>query len=204
MADIVKEALEAFDIAREAERDNRDLAKDDIEFARLGKQWPDAQRLEREQSGRPCLTINKLQPIIRQVVNDSRQNRPSIKVNPADSGSDPETAEVLGGIVRNIEVRSNADVAYDTAIDSAVSGGFGYWAINTDYALNAMSEADILAAGAGAFEQDIFIRRIANPFSVYGDPHSTAADSSDWLQAHIVEMLTQDQFKKKKKIDDSR
>ena len=194
---IIKEAMEAFDRAVEAERDNRDHALEDIRFACLDEQWEETVENDRRLAGRPCLTINKLKPVIRQVVNDSRQNRPSIKVHPCDSKADPETADVISGMIRNIEMSSDADVAYDTAIEHAVSGGFGYWRITTDYALNAVDEDGLREAGAAAFDQDIFIRRIANQFSVYGDPYSQSADSSDWNQCHVIETLTKDQFKAK-------
>lgn len=197
--DILKDALEAFKIAEEAEMDNRTEALEDIEFARLSKQWPETVKQQRELEGRPCLTINKMLPLIRQVVNDSRQNRPSIKVHPADSKADPETAEVISGLIRNIEQSSDADVAYDTAIDSAVTGGFGYWRVNLDYAMGAISEDALTTVGTAAFEQDICVRRIANPFTVFGDPYSQQADSSDWNQAHVVETMTREQFKQKYK-----
>lgn len=197
--DIVKDALEAFEAAEEAESDNRELAKEDILFARMGEQWDQAIAEERRLAGRPCLTVNKLQAVIRQVVNDARQNRPATKVHPCDSNADPDTAEVLSGLIRNIEASSDADVAYDTAVDAAISGGFGYWRINTDYSLNAVSEEGLKQAGASAFEQDIFIRRIANPFCVFGDPYSQAADSSDWMQAHVIDTMTTEQFKAKYK-----
>lgn len=197
--DILKDGLEAFKQAEETEAQNREEFLEDTRFAKLGEQWPETIKQQRETEGRPCLTINKMNAIIRQVVNDSRQNRPSIKVHPADSKADPETAEVISGMIRNIEQSSDADVAYDTGIENAVAGGFGYWRVNLDYAMGSLSEEDIRNAGAAAFEKDICIRRIANPLSVFGDPYSQQADSSDWNQTHIVDMLTKDQFKAKYK-----
>ena len=196
LSDILKEAIAAFERAESAESDNRKYAQEDIEFARLSRQWPEKIRRQRELEQRPCLTINKLAPVIRQVVNDARQNRPSIKVIPADSKSDPETAELMSGLIRNIEHTSNADVAYDTAIDSAVSGGFGYWRINLDYS-EAGTVDDLQNAGIELFEQDIVIERIGNPFSVYADPDSTSADSADWNCAFVVERMTHKEFQKK-------
>jgi hypothetical protein len=183
--DDLKDALEAFKLAVDSESDNRKAALDDLKFARLGEQWPDGVKAQREREGRPCLTNNRLPAFIRQVVNDSRQNKPSIKIHPVDSESDPETAEVLSGLIRNIEYTSNADVAYDTAIESAVSMGFGYWRIKTDYTSDA------------SFDQDIRICRIGNPFTVYGDPDGTEADSSDWNTAFITDLMPHDEFKKK-------
>ena len=183
-ADILKDAKEAFTLAEDTEADNRAEAEDDIEFARLGKQWPAKLLQQRLDERRPALTINKLPSFIRQVVNDARQNKPSISVHPADSNADPETAKIINGLIRNIEYASNADVAYDTATECAVTGGMGYFRVGLDF------------AHEDSFDLDISINRVANPFSVYGDPHSTAADSSDWNSAFVVEMMPKDAFEK--------
>jgi len=169
--EILKEAREAFELAADAEAENRREALDDLRFARLGEQWPERVRRERELDGRPCLTINRLPAFIRQVVNDARQNKPAMVVHPVDDDADPKTAEVMAGLIRHIEQTSDAEVAYDTALDFAVTGGFGYFRINTRYAAD------------DTFHQDLVIERVANPFSIYGDPNGTAADSSDWNTA---------------------
>uniref|UniRef100_UPI0025F089CE portal protein n=1 Tax=uncultured Phenylobacterium sp. TaxID=349273 RepID=UPI0025F089CE len=180
--DILSEAREAFRLAADAEAENRREALDDIRFARLGEQWPDAVRRARDLEGRPVLTINRLPAFIRQVVNDARQNKPAIAVHPVDDASDPETAEVFNGLIRHIEQSSDAEVAYDTALDFAVTGGFGYFRINTRYSAD------------DGFDQDIAIERVANPFTVYGDPEGTAADSSDWSTAFVVDSLPRAAF----------
>ncbi len=185
--DLLTEGLEAFELCSVTEGHNRNEALDDLRFAKLGEQWPADIKADRESEGRPCLTINKMPTFIRQVVNDARQNKPSIKIRPVDSNADPETAEVISGLIRNIEYTSNADVAYDTAIDSAVSGGVGYVRIGLDYAFD------------DSFDMDITIERIINPFAVYGDPHSTAADGSDWNVAFVVDRLSKAAFKRKYK-----
>ena len=191
--DLLAEAKEAFGRAQDAENDNRKTSLDDVNFARKGDQWDEKVRKQRENDHRPCLTINKMPAFIRQVVNDARQNKPSIKVHPVDSGADPETADVLNGLIRNIEYTSNADVAYDTGAECAVTGGFGYWRVGLDYAFD------------DSFEMDIRIKRVANPLSVYGDPNSTEADSSDWDTAFVVENLSksqyENQYKGKAKVD---
>jgi len=182
--DIIAEAREAFDAAYESEKDNRRDALDDIRFARLSEQWDQNVRLQREREGRPCLTINKLTAFTRQVVNDARQNKPSIKVHPVDDQADKRTADVMNGLIRNVEYSSNADVAYDTATEDAVCMGWGYFKIDLDYAHN------------DAFDLDILINRVSDPFSIYGDPDSTAADSSDWNSAFETEWMKQKEFEK--------
>lgn len=187
-----QEALEAFQECESREAKNRALMKEDLEFARLGIQWPDKIRKQREAEGRPVLTINRMPAFIRQVVNDSRQNKPSIRVHPVEKG-DVKTAEVINGLIRNIEVISNADVAYDTAIEASIGMGLGYWRINLDYACD------------DSFDKDIVIRAVPNPFAIYGDPYSQCADSSDWMTAFVIDEMPEAIFKRKfpkaKKID---
>ena len=139
---LLKQAREMFDKCKEAENDNREMALEDIKFAKLGEQWPDKIVAARQKEQRPCLTINKMPAFIRQVVNDARQNKPSIKVRPVDSSGDPETADIINGLIRNIEYTSNADVAYDTSVECAVTGGFGYIRVGLDYAHDDVFEID--------------------------------------------------------------
>lgn len=188
MDDIVREALEAFAAAEAHESDNRAAALDDLRFARLGGewQWPEDVRRQREAEGRPCLTINKMPSFIRQVVNDSRQNKPAISVHPVERG-DMKTADVMSGLIRNIETMSNADVAYDTAVDNSATMGLGYIRINLDYAAD------------DSFDKDIVIKPVPNPFAIYGDPFSQAADSSDWMTAFVVEQIGEDAFARRYK-----
>ena len=189
--DILEDAKEAFKRASESEEENRKFGLDDLKFARLSEQWDESVVKQRQLEGRPCLTINKLPAYIRQVVNDSRQNKPAIHCHPVDSNSDKDTADILNGLIRNIEYTSNADVAYDTALENAVTMGFGYWRVNVDYTHD------------DTFDKDLLIERIANPFSVYGDPDSTAADSSDWNCAFVTELVSKEEFERKYKDNEA-
>lgn len=183
--DILSQARDAFERAEDVESHNRQNWIDDVRFARLGEQWPEAIRRQRELDGRPCLTINRLPSFIRQVTNDARQNSPSIKFHAVGDGADEQTAKVLDGLTRNIEYTSNADVAYDNALENAVTGGFGYFRISTDY------------ADDDAFDQDICIEPVNNPLTVYGDPDCMDSDSAKWNVAFLTEMMPTDEFKRR-------
>jgi hypothetical protein len=185
--DILKSALDNFKLSSEAESANRDAALDDLRFARLGEQWSQDIVDKRLREGRPCMTFNRMPSFIRQVVNDGRQNKPAIKVHPADDVADPQTSDVINGLIRNIEYSSNADVAYDTGLDFAASCGIGYWRVNVDYAHD------------DAFDMDIVIERVPNPFSIYADHKSTSADSSDWNYCFVVDTISKEEFKHKYK-----
>lgn len=185
--DDLKDEREEFEEAADAESENRNTALEDIKFARLGEQWPQGIRDQRVLEGRPVLTINKMPSFARQVINDSRQNRPQIKVKPVDDKADVVTAQVLEGLIRNIERTSKADVAYDTAVESAVYGGFGYIRVAIDY------EYD------DTFDKCIKIERVANPFSVYGDPNATSMDGSDWDRGWVTELKSKEEFRQQYK-----
>lgn len=179
---ILAKARKDWERCREYWSDHRAQATDDYRFARLEEQWPEKVKKVREDENRPCETFNKLPSFIRQVVNDARQNKPAIKVHPADSGADVKTADVINGLIRNIEVTSDADTAYDTAAEHAVDRGLGYFRINVKYAYD------------DTFDRDIVFERVNNPLAVYGDPNSTAADSSDWNVAFVATVMPKDDF----------
>lgn len=179
---LLETARKRFDLAVAAEAKMREDALDDLKF-RAGEQWPDDVKQAREMDRRPCLTINRLPQFVRQVTNDQRQNRPSIKVSPVDDNADIETAKIYQGLIRHIEYNSNADVAYDTAFEGAATKGLGYFRVITDY------------CDPKSFDQDIFIKRVRNSFSVYVDPHYQEPDGSDMNWAFVFEDLSRDDYK---------
>lgn len=173
----------AFDRAVTADKDNRQMALDDVRFVwQEGYQWDAKLRKDRQQEGRPCFEFNKLKPTIKQVLNDQRQNRPQVKVRAVEDG-DVELAEVMQGLIRNIEASSCADEAYDEAYRFAVTGGYGVWRITTDY------ERD------DVFEQCIKIEPVRNPFTVYFDANARAFDRRDAREVWVTEIISRDEFR---------
>jgi hypothetical protein len=173
--------------------ENVRCAKDDLRFLAGGDgQWNDAEIASRVSSGRPIITINKIPTFLHQVTNDQLENQSSIKVHPVDDYADVETAKVISGLIKNIEYSSNADVAYDTAVNFAAGIGFGYYRIVTDY------------VNEKSFDQEICFERIANPFSVHFDYSSKEIDGSDQFRCLIESAIDRKQFKyeyPKSKID---
>lgn len=190
MADDHKDALEAYKICSDAAQDNERSYEDDYAFATSTSgpdnvQWTAQEKASRSVVGkeRPMLTLNVMPSFARQVINDIRQNRPQIKVRPADSGADIETALVFNGLIRNINQASRGDVARDTAAECAVYGGFGFYRLDIEYACD------------DTFDQDIRINRVINPLCIKPDPYSTRADSLDWNMAFEIDLMTPDAFK---------
>src|SRR5678815_6153542 len=125
--EIISEAKDRYQACEDADSDNRKNARDDLNFLAGGEnQWDQEAVRIRTLEKRPMITVNNLPTFLHQVTNDQRQNKPSIKVHPADDKSDPETAEVVQGMIRHIEYDSNADVAFAASVNSAAASGYGY------------------------------------------------------------------------------
>ncbi|CAB4151241.1 Phage P22-like portal protein [uncultured Caudovirales phage] len=178
----IDEAKQFLNLCNDVNSNNRAEALDDVRFA-AGDQWPVDVQNSRVLESRPCLTINKVDAYIRQICNQQRQQRPRIKVHGMNNESDAKLAEILTGVCRHIEVQSNADAAYDTAFEYAVKMGWGYFRVTTDY-----QDED-------TFEQEIYIKPIDNPFTVYFDPNSQMPDGSDAEKCLITTVMTKKNFK---------
>jgi hypothetical protein len=179
----IQEAVEFLKLANEADTMNRQEALEDLKFGG-GDQWPVELQNSRNLESRPVITVNKVDNYCRQVCNQQRQQRPRIKVHATNTQQDMVDAQVVQGIIRHIEVNSNAEHAYDNAFEYAVRMGWGYVRVRTDY----VSE--------DSFDQEIFIDPVDNPFTVYFDPNSVAPDGSDADRCLITTMMPKKEFKK--------
>lgn len=194
LAEARKRALRAY----EAWETNFDEMDEDIEFL-AGEQWPEEIKADREKTGRPCLTFNKLPQILDQVVGDQRKSIPAITVTPAQSNSKAQGVKIMNfagtksyslseayeGIIRNIEYQSRAEQAYDTSFEHAAGWGLGYFRILTDY------------VDDESFDQDFIIKRVRNYKSVLLDPDFEEADGSDAQYGFIITKHTKADFERK-------
>jgi len=179
----IQEAIDFLKFANDADTMNRQEALDDLKFGG-GDQWPVELQNSRNLESRPVITVNKVDNYCRQVSNQQRQQRPRIKVHATNTHEDMVDAQTISGIIRHIEVNSNADHAYDNAFEYAVRMGWGYMRVRTDY----ISE--------DSFDQEIYIDAIDNPFTVYFDPNSVLPDGSDADRCLITTMMRKDEFRK--------
>ena len=180
---IIEEAKEFLRFCSDNDSNNRVEALDDLKFAG-GDQWPVEIQNSRQLESRPFLTINKIDAYCRQIANSQRQQRPRIKCHGMNTDSDEKMAQIITGICRHVEEQSDADAAYDNAFDFAVRMGWGFWRITTDY------------VRPDSFDQEIYIKRIENPFMVYFDPNSNEPDGSDAEKCLITEVVSKEAFRK--------
>lgn len=179
---IIETALKRYHQAEEADAEFRREFVKDLEFI-SDDQWDSIARQQRTESSRPCFTVDRINPSLRQIVNEERQNRPAILVRPAGSDATEEVAKVIAGIIRHIEQDSSAEAAYDTAGWYAAAGGVGYLRIRSEY------------ESMDSFDQKLVIEAVADPMTVMFDPASTAVDGSDANWAFIVDRISKDEFK---------
>ena len=187
MADADKDAIINLANARmneaySADQPHRERAQDDLKNV-IGDQWPQDERQERESEGRPCLTVNILAQNVRQVTGQIRSLNPAIKVTAADSAANKDTAEVIEGMIRHIENKSDASSVYEAATESAAASSIGYWRIRADYA-----EGD-------TFDQELKIERVFNPFAVFLDPFAKDPTRKDARYGFIVAEMPKEDFK---------
>jgi hypothetical protein len=186
-AEILREAKARFERCVAWEAEAREHALADAKFAAGDAtnlwQWDDSVKAGR--GNRPSLTMNKVRQHNLQIVNDARQHKAQIKVTPTGGRATYEAAQVFSGIIRRIEYQSKAIDAYSTAIFHQVESGIGYVRVLTDY------------ADEKSLEQEIFIRRVADPRSVYMDPDAKEYDKADANFAFVFNDIPRDRFEAK-------
>ena len=166
------------------------MGKEDRQFVTIYKeQWSEKDRKSRENDGIPSLTFNVLRTYCKQQINTARLNRQQIKAEPVDDVADPAIAKIFNGLLRDTEITSGADNAYDAAVEGVVYGGMGFIRIHVDY------------VSPDSFQQEPKILTIHNPESVSIDPLSKELDGSDaryvviktWLpRADIIDEYGED------------
>ena len=184
---LLERVRKRMDRAISAESENRKAGMDDRSFV-AGNQWPSEVVAQRALDKRPCLTFNKFPTLISQITNAQRQSRPSINISATGERGDVEVAKMYRGMIRFIERDCGANSPngpYDTAFADAVTMGWGYWRVLTEW------------ESPKSFNLVLVVRRIRNPFTVYLDPTAQEIDGADAKWGIVSEMIPRDEFKEK-------
>ncbi len=184
---IVEEAKRFYNRTAEWEVDARRRFIEDVKFANgdsdNGYQWPSSIRRKRDVDDRPCLTMNVVRQHNNQITNQAAQAKSRIKVLALGNGATAESAQIVRQLIRHVEYQSNAVDAYKVGREFQVDGGIGWWRLVTDY------------ASPDTFDQEIYIRSLQDPLSVFMDPDCQELDCSDGKKALIFDaMVPRDQF----------
>jgi hypothetical protein len=187
--DIIARAQDNFKSCLDWEALSRQRFKEDMRFLFADSdnqdQWEPSVKARRHMATQPMITINKVHTHWLMIVNQMKENKPSIQVHPTNGEASYEAAQIYEGLIRHIEYKSNAKVAYDIASEQQVGGGIGYVQVITKY------------ADDSTFDQEIFIKEIPDALSVYLDPHIKKRDGSDAKYAFIYEDMPRKEFERK-------
>lgn len=181
---LLKEITERFEYATKQWRQTREESKKDRRYV-AGDPWDPKDKQARIDAGRPVIVADQLGQFVNMICNDVRQNKRSGKVVPKGNGANDQTAELRGGIIRNIEYESRAQSAYISAFENAITGSYGYFGFTTKY------------ESPTSFNQSIRVRRFANPDAVLGDPDCKEADWSDMGYCFVIDRMSREEFKRK-------
>lgn len=179
-----RELREWFTYADNEQNDNRKEGQTDMTFL-AGDPWDKMERRAREKAKRPVLTFDEIGQYINQVVNDVRENPVAVKFSPVGNGANDDTARWYGNKMREVEYRSNAQVAYTTAFENAVSRGYGYVRVTTRYEHERSNN------------QEVWVEPLHNPDLVTPDPDALMPDLSDQRKCIIRDSYTHDAFKRR-------
>ena len=138
-------------------------AKEDYKFA-LGDQWTEDDRQALKNQGRPCLTFNRIKPILSIISGYQRENTPRVKVNP-EGGEDRIFSEVMDRIIRAMDKWSHLSYKEMHFFDDGCRCGKGWLEGYLSY------EKDPVR-GELAF-------RLLSPYQVLPDPDFREYDLND-------------------------
>ena len=138
-------------------------AKDDYAFC-LGDQWTQEERDKLDEQGRPCMTYNKIEPLVDLISGYERENSARIRVFP-EGGEDKTFSEVADAAIKAIDKWTKLNYKLDLTFDDGMICGRG--AIEM-----AISYDDDIVHG------DLIFRHLT-PYQVVPDPEGKEYDGSD-------------------------
>ena len=156
----------------------------DMRYA-AGDPWEPEDRQMREEADRPCLNADEINQYINVTVNDVRANKRGVKFSPNGRGASEQTAELYGDKMREVEYRSQAQVAYTTAFQDAVMRSYGFLRINTRW------------SSEQSFDQDVWIEPVHNPNLITPDAQALMPTMSDMEHIWLREPYSHAEFNRR-------
>lgn len=196
--DVVAEGLKRFALCSDAEKEQRKSILAAKKF-RAGDQWEDAVKIQRQggpavtgvaaQPQRPCLTIDRISPAVRQVSNTIKNANITASVSPNGGKATKEEADILKDWMRRVQNDARGEAPIEWAADGAAEGGIGWFRLRTDFIDNAIGES--------VFDQDAKLERIANNLTVYCDPSAKMPTRRDARFMFVTEDIPRTEFKRR-------
>jgi len=172
-----------YDLWKKATARQREAEVERLKFYAGGDlQWRETELEKRRNQQRPWVTINRCKPAVDQVEGDIRLNAPGPAVEPVGSGADKETADIIAGLIREVEYRSPGKVAYVTAGKYVAASGYGVLELATEY------------ESENSFAQRLVIQSVEDPSTVFFDPYARKANRQDASWAGKLKSYSQSEY----------
>ena len=165
-------------------------SKEDVIFA-YDDQWPAEAR--RVRKNRPQLTMNMIPEYINQVMGQARKSKFAIQIRQLSGKNDTlvsssgtskySRAQVMEGMIRDIEQRSKAAKVYCRSLQHALEGGIGWLRIRTE------------RPDEDPFALELKIEHVRDRYSVVLDPFAELEDYSDARYVGFGVDMPEEEFK---------
>ena len=182
--ELLREIRENYKYATDYWREIRDERQTDMRHI-CGDPWPARDRKAREDADRPVLNHDELSQYINQSLNNIRQNKRAVRVEPAGGNSNDASAEYRQNRIRAIEYKCKADSIYETAFQQMLEGSYGFWRIGRRW----------VSCDESNWDQEITLSNIPNPDSVLYAPNCKQPDWSDAGWCFVIEPMAIQKFK---------
>jgi hypothetical protein len=190
---LLKKARQCYALGVDAIKPQVEREKDDLRCQVPELIWPDAVKSYRagETVGgmtippRPTISIPSLAQPVQLVLNQEKAAHLGVQIHALSEDADEDTAEILQGLYRRIEVDSRAGLARSWAYERAVKAGRGAYRVLTEYADD----------GGHFTDQKIVIKRILHQEAVVFDPFAQEPDWSDGRWAFVTQWVPYSRYK---------
>lgn len=145
----IDEVLSLLEKSQDAERDQRDEARDAHMFVdKKDGQWE--QGWWDRSADKPRYQFDMTEPIVDQISGEMERANFDINIKPAGGDSTKDDAQLLDGLIRNIENISGASHIYNDAARNMVTAGIDGWRVVTEF------------VDDNTFDQDLVIKPLYN------------------------------------------
>jgi hypothetical protein len=162
-------------------RINREQWYEWVQFV-MGDQWREDESKLFERYNKIPLTFNKLGALANHMLGDQRQNTPMLQIHP-DDFVPPQTADTRAALIKNISFNSPSEIAYQTAFQGSIVGGYGAFGGQIKY------------SDENSFEQEFEIFEIKDPNRCYWDVAAETPCKTDGMGCGYRIRMSREKFK---------
>jgi len=191
---LLAKARRCYAVGVDAIKEQVERERDDLKCQVPDLMWPDEVKQYRAGQtigglsvpARPTISIPSLQQPVQLILNQEKAAHLGVQIHPLSEDADDDTAEILQGLYRRIEVDSRAGLARSWAYERAVKCGRGAYRVLTEYADD----------GGHWTDQKIVIKRLLHQEAAIFDPFAQEPDWSDGRWAFVTQWVPWSTYKR--------